>query len=472
MRTRITAGLVLLAAAVPAAAEPEIFIRPRPPLQRVRGDLAAEDEAAEKQGSPIERLPDRLPGVTDWYRPGQPKDRLTDSSSARPVPSADPLDPADGPPPYGPDMYAPVGPPQQGPWGYVEASVLAWRIKDAPLNSPILTTGDLTDPVPGAIGRPTTFPVFGPGGFDYGTATGFRFTLGGWLGSEPLGGELRYFFLQPQRLLAGFGSTDLGVPIAFFPFINGTTGLESTLVISGPGAGGGAAVLSETRLSGFEANGLLAAARGPNFQADLLAGVRVLNLDERLSIVNLFTVSAAAAGVSTSFQDLFETENRFIGGQVGARGTVWAGPVFASASARIAVGSTRSVVDARGASIQTAPAPLPTGAFPGGLFVQQSNTLRQSENNYSVVPELGLQVGCQVCGCVRAFVGYDCLYWTRVARPGDQIDRALNLTQNPTTVGAAVGATGVLVGDPRPAPLFNKTDFFAQGVSFGVEVRY
>jgi len=29
-----------------------------------------------------------------------------------------------------------------------------------------------------------------------------------------------------------------------------------------------------------------------------------------------------------------------------------------------------------------------------------------------------------------------------------------------------------LVGDPRPAPLFNRTDFWAQGINFGLQISY
>ena len=50
-----------------------------------------------------------------------------------------------------------------------------------------------------------------------------------------------------------------------------------------------------------------------------------------------------------------------------------------------------------------------------------------------------------------------------VLRPGDQIDRTINPTQ---------AAGGVLVGPPRPAPLFNTTDFWAHGVNAGLELSF
>ena len=71
---------------------------------------------------------------------------------------------------------------------------------------------------------------------------------------------------------------------------------------------------------------------------------------------------------------------------------------------------------------------------------------------------MSLRVGCQVCGCLRAFVGYDVLYWTRVARPGDQIDRILNPSQSPIFFG-----NGTLSGPAHPAPTQSRTDLFTKG---------
>ena len=52
-----------------------------------------------------------------------------------------------------------------------------------------------------------------------------------------------------------------------------------------------------------------------------------------------------------------------------------------------------------------------------------------------------------------------------VVRPGNQIDRNINTSQN------AFYGTGILTGPASPAPLFNRTDFWAQGVNFGLQFR-
>ena len=50
---------------------------------------------------------------------------------------------------------------------------------------------------------------------------------------------------------------------------------------------------------------------------------------------------------------------------------------------------------------------------------------------------------------------------------GDQID----LTVNPTQLATPTGP-GTLVGPARPAFQFDGTDFWAQGINFGMELRY
>jgi hypothetical protein len=57
--------------------------------------------------------------------------------------------------------------------------------------------------------------------------------------------------------------------------------------------------------------------------------------------------------------------------------------------------------------------------------------------------------------------------WSRVIRPGGQIDRVVDINQIPN-----FGVIAPPVAGSRPAVLFKETDFWAQGISFGVEFRY
>ena len=83
-----------------------------------------------------------------------------------------------------------------------------------------------------------------------------------------------------------------------------------------------------------------------------------------------------------------------------------------------------------------------------------------------VIPSLEVKLSYFFTPRWRLFVGYDFLYWSQVVRPGNQLDRNVNLTQSP------VFGTGVLSGPASPVPLFNRTDFWAQGINLGLEFRF
>jgi hypothetical protein len=84
-----------------------------------------------------------------------------------------------------------------------------------------------------------------------------------------------------------------------------------------------------------------------------------------------------------------------------------------------------------------------------------------------VVPEAGVNFGFQLTRCLRVVAGYSFLYNSSVLRAGNQIDRGLNVTQLPSQVGP-----GTLVGVARPVPVLRGSDFWAQGFSVGLELRY
>jgi hypothetical protein len=66
------------------------------------------------------------------------------------------------------------------------------------------------------------------------------------------------------------------------------------------------------------------------------------------------------------------------------------------------------------------------------------------------------------------FAGYDFLYWSNVARPGNQI--CLNVDERGIPTGGPF-TPGFRASFPAP-PLFTESSFWAQGVSFGLKLRY
>ena len=93
-------------------------------------------------------------------------------------------------------------------------------------------------------------------------------------------------------------------------------------------------------------------------------------------------------------------------------------------------------------------------------MAQSSNIGTFEQDDFAVVPELGATVGFNVTERLKATVGYTFIYWSRVARASEQIDRDINLppVPGPNTL--------------RPEFAFDMTDFWAQGVNLGFEYSF
>jgi hypothetical protein len=163
--------------------------------------------------------------------------------------------------------------------------------------------------------------------------------------------------------------------------------------------------------------------------------------------------------------DRFNTQNQFYGLQLGAETELRHGPWYATATGKVALGTVTHVADIAGSTVFTVPG-LMTGS-PGGLLAQPTNTGHFSHNRFAVLPEIGLKVGYQVNDNLRVYAGYNLLYLSKAVRPENLIDRTVNVTQLPSVIGP-----GTLTGPARPMFNFKDTDFWAQGVSCGLEIRY
>jgi hypothetical protein len=219
-----------------------------------------------------------------------------------------------------------------------------------------------------------------------------------------------------------------------------------------------------------------------------MVGSRYLDLRESLTITQ---VTLVLAGGSASFlgqpvgpnnvetlQDRFAVHDEFYGGQIGARGSLNRGKWFLEVLGKVALGESREVLDISGASALTpvsAPASFPGGLVPtgptstatGGLLATTTNIGHNVRDRFGVVSEFGVNIGCQVCPEMRLFLGYTLLYWGNLLRPGNEVDRDVNLTRVPIHP-----SFGALVGPSQPMAPLTGSPFWAQGLSAGLEIRY
>jgi hypothetical protein len=355
-----------------------------------------------------------------------------------------------------------------GPLGraWMRLEYLHWWIKDS--NIPPLVTSNRGGLTPTLDNSGTTVVV----GDHIGNQdrSGGRFTLGFALDEEQrIGVEGSYFLLATRTTTRSGGSSGaLGSAGIGIPFFDPFTLTEQVQMVASPGSASGVAdVSASTRMQGAEFNGLLNLLSGPGYHLEALAGFRYLELDEGLQIAYISNRPQVGGGVLVlGAADQFDGHNRFYGGQVGLRGSVSAGPMFLDVAGKIAFGETEEVVRISGVSLRSDPV---TGVTTqqGGTFALATNSGRFSRMAFAMAPELTVRLGVELFGRARVFVGYNFLYLSEVARPGDQIDRNVNPSGMPLSTRG-----GFFFGPPLPAFPFQSSDFWAQGLLFGLEYRY
>ncbi len=195
---------------------------------------------------------------------------------------------------------------------------------------------------------------------------------------------------------------------------------------------------------------------------DVLLGLRFAGLREDLGITeNLRTTDA----LPTTFyvNDQFSTTNDFTGVEIGYLWGWQKRRWSIDLETRLAIGGTRQEIDIDGRTVRD------TGVGPeagvGGLLALPSNIGHYQRDEFSVLPQLGATLGYALTQRLRLTVGYNFFYWSRVVRPGDQIDLELNpgllpFSQAPSAIPA------------RPRFAFRDTDLWANGLSVGADYRW
>jgi hypothetical protein len=368
--------------------------------------------------------------------------------------------------------------PGKGNRFYVSAEYLMWFMKNSP--APPLVTGTFAPgPTPGALGDPGTLILFGGTGIDTWVHSGARFNAGYWFDDDQcIGLDGSVFFLGQRG--AHFTAGSGGSAGIYRPFISSDQGnLSVAEEVSGSvplNLAGIVGVDMESRLWGAELNLRHNLVCLPLYRLDLVEGFRFVGLDESLQIDENLTVlpnpANPGAPQSGSFLlgDRFMTENRFYGAQVGAIQEVQVGNWFLDLKTKVALGDTRQTADITGATS------INGGPFhEGGLLAQPSNIGHYVRNRFGLVTDLGVNFGYQITDQLRIYVGYNYLFWSSVARPGDQIDLAVSRSQLPGAAGNITNPGGPAANPAavkHPVFAFRGTDFWAHGVDFGLEFRY
>jgi hypothetical protein len=434
------------------------------PQPRTLGQQPSVTEIRDANGSPFQGngVPADNPGMVPSVGPG-----------GTAFPTVSPDDPLYGTP--APGMGAITRVSGNNKW-WVSGEYLLWWTKSTQL--PVLAA---TGPATGAV-IDNGFTVIPPpgvpvlsGSFGQTLHGGARFGAGYWFGDNQCRGvDTRFLFLF--RNGTSFNTNTNEFPVLGRPFSNVNTPVgPSADIIGFPGVAiGGMSVETENSLWGAEVNyrrHLFGGVCNPCFRLDGLVGFRYLNFKEQLTITETGIIPAGSPLLLTgrapfaTATDQFKAENNFYGGQVGLVGEVNRGRWFVNGRATVALGSVLQSAEINGGQVTAAPGGPVTASAGGLLALPGANIGTFTQNKFAVLPEAGLNIGYQVTPRMRVFVGYDFLYLSSVVRPANLVDTNIDAARVPnffTTPPA------VLPGAPQPAPVLRTTDFFAQGINFGM----
>jgi len=161
---------------------------------------------------------------------------------------------------------------------------------------------------------------------------------------------------------------------------------------------------------------------------ELIGGFRTLDLQERINLASPDDGNLVAREIGT--------RNQFYGGQIGGRASYRYGPFTVGAQAKCAFGHTH-----QSAAIAT------TTTDAAGVVTIGPGVPRQTKGVYGILPEAEGRVGVEIGSGVIMYASYNVLWLTGALRPGEQFVAA-------------------------PTIPFTDTHIWAQGLNFGLEVRY
>jgi hypothetical protein len=362
---------------------------------------------------------------------------------------------------------------------YFRAEYMLWGTSGANL-PPLVTTSPqgTAQANAGVLGLDTTTILFGGDDVGDDVRSGARLYIGWWFDPcRRLGVEWEGFALDDER--SAFEETSSGNPILARPFFDVVQGIQNVNLVAFPNVIRG--TLAASHETGFHGAGVramynLACGEGggkswftgcpvhTGFRYDALLGYRYVQLDDRVVIVdNSVSLDPQNPG-SFIVNDSFDTENRFHGVDFGSSISFCKGCFSVELLSKIALGNNHAITTIDGSTVITQGAVAQN--FQGGLLAQRTNIGTFEDDQFAVVPELGITLGYQINPCWRATVGYTFIYWSQVARAGDQIDLRVNPNIIPPE-GPPPVTTNLF-------PQFNWVydDYWAQGFNFGIEGRW
>jgi hypothetical protein len=133
---------------------------------------------------------------------------------------------------------------------------------------------------------------------------------------------------------------------------------------------------------------------------------------------------------------------------LGLQAEVDRGPVSLGFLGKVGLGNMHETMDLDGGG---------NAAPVRGLFVQSTNAGLHSQDEFTVVPEINVNLGIRATENIDLILGYSMIYWSHVVRPGSSLDLTADIL-------API--------NNHPDFTFNSTDFWVMGLNAGCQCRF
>jgi hypothetical protein len=366
---------------------------------------------------------------------------------------------------------------------WLRADYLMWWTSGQNL-PPLVTTSPQGTAQEQAGVLPNASILYGDETINYDGRSGVRTALGAWLDACHIWG-VEFDFLNLGQPSDCFSRTSTGNPILARPYFNVETNQQDRELVAFPDIVEG--TVSVDARDYFQSIGATLSynlcssnccdscdpcedACGPPLlyccRSDLLFGFRHYNLNDSIGIAENLRITDPGPTQDNTFaiRDNFHAGNEFYGGELGLRNRLYRGRWSLDILTKVAVGGTRQTVNIDGSTTVTASG-QPTQVYDAGVFAVGSNSGTYQRDVFAMIPQLGVELGCQLTCHWRAMVGYNILYWGCVTRAADQIDLNLDPRNIPPVDPDRPGL-------PFPAFAGRTSCFWAQGVNVGAEYRF
>lgn len=356
----------------------------------------------------------------------------------------------------------------RGRSGWLSAEYLLGWSKGRRVPPLVTSSNDPLQAGNGVLGQPGTTILYGNESVGEEIGHGGRIDLGTWLDdAQQLGFGTRFFGFRPDD--GDFAAQSDSTRLLALPFFNIRDGIEDSRLIA---AGGNAAVTTGSgQISIDYSSYVLGAeaylrvnvlqARGVRF--DLVSGYHYSRVSDRLKIDSFSRDEDGGfllgIGNTRRLQDAFNARNDFHGGSIGLLTQIHRQRNTFLMLGKISLGNMHQQLTIDGAQLNQTPGGA-TSFFRSGTYAVGTNIGEFDRDVLAFIPECNFTWKYNLIGNVDMSLGYSFSYWSDILTAGGAIDRQINPDQ--------FQGLPILVGPNRPQVTLRDTDFWVQGINFGI----